>query len=459
MQPDGIPLVVTDRDHRRVLVTSGPRAVLPTCAPPPSGALDPMETAALQDLAARRLDLDLRSLFAVALDAAADRPVVAALEWLDSDGPCPAGMRWIEQPDLHRDDTIDSSTRDLLEAWFAEQRAAAQPDHPAPWIAPGWFARVAAWIDAALARLETLRTGPIEHVRSFYCGATLRARTSAGRVYFKAASPVYTRDAAVARDLAAWQPTRIPTPLATDLQRGWMLTAEVVGPTLRQTLDARTWCDVLAVYAQLQRESLHMPRIAGLYDWSVETVAARLPDVIEELDDLLAGFPGWGSRDEIDRLRRLLPQLLDSCAAVRAAGVPAMLEHCDLHGDNVRLAAQGPVFLDWAWSCRTHPFVGALRLIRDAELADLASHIDLLRSAYLDSWSAYGSRRHLEQTYERARRWATVLHVVMDAEWLRCYRQCLRRYDLPEGLFLRYTWRRRQYYLHKVVRRLCGVVA
>lgn len=188
-------------------------------------------------------------------------------------------------------------------------------------------------------------------------------------------------------------------------------------------------------------------------------MAARLPDVIEELDDLLAGFPGWGGQDEIDRLRGLLPQLLDSCAAVRAAGVPAMLEHCDLHGDNVRLATRGPVFLDWAWSCRTHPFVGALRLIRDAELAGLASHTDLLRSAYLDSWSAYGSPRHLEQTYERVRRWATVLHVVMDAEWLRCYRQCLRRYDLPEGLFLRYTWRRRQYYLHKVVRRLCGMVA
>ena len=304
-------------------------------------------------------------------------------------------------------------------------------------------------------------TGPVEHVKSFYTGATLRGRTSAGWVYFKAASPVYMRDAAITQELSCWQPARIPAPVAIDLQRGWMLTAEVVGPTLREVQQPQVWCGVLSLYAQLQQDAaaIHAPcPAASLYDWSIPTVAEALPAVLDESAFLLEGFPEPPGRDEIDLWRGLLPRLLDLCATVEVDGIPASLEHCDLHSGNIRLTAKGPVFLDWAWSCRTHPFLGAIRLVRDAEALQIPCDSTLLYDAYLEAWSAHGPRQRLHDLLGTVGKWATLLHVVMDAEWLRSYRHCLRRHDLPGGLFVLYALRRRQYYFNKVLRRLARAV-
>ena len=457
-----IRFLVTDRSHRRVLVaTSGADRSLPGC-PVPAGELpDPMETSACCRLATRHLDLDLLPLFAVGLDPIANHPVLAAFEWRQDDRPCPAGLAWVDERAALRDASLDPQAREWLVAWFAEQAAASKPGHPFPWIGAGWFDQAVCWISRTLGELGMPATGPVEHVKSFYTGATLRVPTSAGWSYFKAASPVYMRDAAITRELSCWQPARIPAPLAIDLQRGWLFTAEVVGPTLREVPQAQVWCEVLSLYAQLQQDAAAIGAPgpgAGLYDWSILTVAAALPAVLDESAFLLEGFPEPLGRDEIGLWRGLLPRLLDLCAAVEAGGIPSSLEHCDLHSGNIRLAAKGPVFLDWAWSCRTHPFLGAIRLVGDAEAQQIACDSAQLYDAYLEAWSAHGPRQRLRDLLGTVGKWATLLHVVMDAEWLRSYRHCLRRHDLPEGLFVLYTLRRRQYYFNKVLRRLARAV-
>jgi hypothetical protein len=241
------------------------------------------------------------------------------------------------------------------------------------WHDPGWRAAAEKWI---VARLDAPAAGAVEMVRAVPWSVTLRVPTTAGVRWFKANTPGCAYEAALAEALGRWQPDAVLVPLAVDAARGWLLSADA-GPTLRETPGEAT-ADMLRAYAVLQRELT--PRVP-------EMIALGVPDLRPPvMPRLLAGL---GAAD-------LAPEFGDWCAELAADGMPASLQHDDLHDNNVfPVAGGGFRFFDWGDAGVAHPFasllVGLSSVAHARDLPPGAPQLLRLRDAYLQPWSDLAS--------------------------------------------------------------------
>ena len=123
------------------------------------------------------------------------------------------------------------------------------------WAAPGWPEQAVDWIRAELARQGIRVIGAIELPHARPWSAVLRVPTSAGNIYFKASAPIIRHEAALTAALAGWYPALMPSVLAADRERGWLLIADG-GTRLREIIradhDLRHWETLLPRYAELQ---------------------------------------------------------------------------------------------------------------------------------------------------------------------------------------------------------------
>jgi hypothetical protein len=95
-----------------------------------------------------------------------------------------------------------------------------------PWTQPGWFEQASAWIHTELERQDLRVTGPIELLHMRPWSSLARVPTRGGAVFFKAASPTLIHEPALTQALARWRPDCMPTILAADFDRGWILSAD-----------------------------------------------------------------------------------------------------------------------------------------------------------------------------------------------------------------------------------------
>ena len=239
------------------------------------------------------------------------------------------------------------------------------------WHDPQWQAAAHSWIRGTLEGLGTPVTGEIEETRVRPWSVTHNAPTAGGIRWFKANTMDCAYEAGLVKALAAWVPDSVLTPLAVDEKRGWLLTADL-GPTLRESLPdhrearLRAWREMLQAYAVLQRT---------LAPHAQSMTQLGVPDMRPEV------LPG--------RLRELLAETtvdgeVDSktygewCAELAADGIPASLQHDDLHDDNV---FPGNRFFDWGDSAVAHPFscllvaLGSVRHFLETTPAELACHV------------------------------------------------------------------------------------
>ncbi|MGK5678375.1 phosphotransferase family protein [Actinoplanes sp. URMC 104] len=243
------------------------------------------------------------------------------------------------------------------------------------WHDPRWQAQAHAWMRE---RLDAPVDGEIEETRVRPWSVTLWARTAAGVRWFKANTPGCAYEASLAPALATWAPGAVVPPLAVDEARGWLLTADC-GPTLREALPddrearLRAWAEMLRAYAELQRAVA--PRAAEMVALGVPDMRpAGLPAV---LGTLLAENPEVSV--DVDAYARW-------CAELAADGVPASLQHDDLHDDNV---FPGNRFFDWGDASVGHPFGCLLVALGSAQafFATTPQELAVLRDAYLEAWS------------------------------------------------------------------------
>jgi hypothetical protein len=332
-----------------------------------------------------------------------------------------------------------------------------------PWLRTGWLPAAETWVREQLeAQGVTLASRP-NPVTSRFVGRVLQAETSIGRVYFKAVSQVWCRELEIALELSAWQPRHIPTPLAADPKRGWMLTREVQGPTLSEVTDLGAWEEAVRVYARLQRASVSSiadGSLKSLFDWRPEVVPAGIDKMMAELEWLQTGYGDALTDGESQALRRGTPQFKDMCLQVAGFGVPAALEHQDLHPGNVRIVEETPVYLDWAWSSITHPFLSLSLFIPPERVPgrDPSARRRLL-AAYVDEWQEYGKPSDLEALSRLVHTWSVIQYAVTDADWLRSYLGKLPPGPFPANWYLGWIVRMRQYYLVKCLRRMLNLVA
>jgi hypothetical protein len=253
------------------------------------------------------------------------------------------------------------------------------------WADPDWRAAAHAWVTARLGELGTPVAGEIEEFRVRPWSVTHRARTTAGVRWFKANITGCRYEAALADELTRIAPGAALAPLAVDTEQGWLLTADA-GPTLRETLTAdgriAAWTGMLQAYSVLQRATVaHVDRLCAL----------GVPDHrVSLLPGLLAGLlDDPHIRAEVDpRVPALTGEFAAWCAELAADGIPAALQHDDLHDDNVFPDLR---FFDWGDASTGHPFgtlLVTLNVMHDTlDPAGRPAALERLRDAYLEPWT------------------------------------------------------------------------
>jgi hypothetical protein len=261
-----------------------------------------------------------------------------------------------------------------------------------------------AWIDAALATIGLTRTGPVTpRIRPW--SVTFRVPTDGEPFWFKHNAPGGGYEAALSEALGRWTPESALVPLAVDADRAWTLLPDG-GPTLRDRIDRedarRCWQELLRAYAAFQLALVD--RVDDLLALGVPDLRpAALPGVLDRLLD--EPMIGAALGDELAALRRLRPAFAGWCDEVAGSGVPASLDHSDLHDANVLPRNGSFAFYDWGDAAVAHPFTSLLVASRVAALR-FGADADLgwLRDAYLEPWRRYGGAARLRPAVALAAR-------------------------------------------------------
>lgn len=217
------------------------------------------------------------------------------------------------------------------------------------WTDPAWLATAHEWVDARLADLRITRTGDVEQPHVERWSTVLRVPTTDGPVWFKANDGSMRHEAAVAALLARRAPDRVPSLLAADVDRGWMLMADA-GRRLREVvLEERSlgrWLDVLEATARIQ---------IACEDAVDELLALGVPDM------RLTALPGRyaGLMDQIGaeaRFREAQATVEELAAALAPYGIAETIQHDDLHDGQVFVRDGRQLVMDWGDACVSHPF-------------------------------------------------------------------------------------------------------
>ncbi len=253
------------------------------------------------------------------------------------------------------------------------------------WTNPDWLASVQGWIDEQLDAMDLRRTGDIEQPHIYPWSTVLRIPTGGDAVWFKANSASLRHEPKLVHLLATRRPDLVPALLAFDGDRGWMLMADA-GTQLRTVVAAERslhrWLDVCRLTAELQLD---------VADAVTDMVALGVPDLRlttlpEKYDELMHTL------DARPRYRLALSQVEDMCDELDAFGIPASVQHDDLHDGQVYLRDGCYRLLDWGDACVSHPFFTlsvTLQGVLAWGLDDVENSVDTapFRNAYLGPYT------------------------------------------------------------------------
>ncbi|GAB3463179.1 phosphotransferase [Kineococcus endophyticus] len=218
--------------------------------------------------------------------------------------------------------------------------------------------------------------GPAELVKDRPWSMVWRLPTPTGPVWLKACPERTRHEVRLLSALARFDVPHVLVPLAVEEDRGWVLLPDG-GPTVRDVplqpaAAQRRWADALRAYGEVQRATA--PHADAL-------VALGVPDL--RLPELPTAFERLALRWAPD-LRPLLPRVRDDAAELADLGLPATLQHDDLHDGNVFAAGSRP--FDWGDACVGHPFASLLVALDAAPEGPAPDPSGPAAAAYLAGW-------------------------------------------------------------------------
>ena len=304
----------------------------------------------------------------------------------------------------------------------------------ATWTDPAWRAGAVAWAAEHLARRGMHVDGEPEQPHVYAWSTALRLPVDGGAVWLKSVGPGSGHEPALAAALGEWVPDHVLVPLAVHPGRRLMLLPDG-GTTLRATGGSgsvEAWEAMVRDYARLQLDLVPraeaMVRL-GVPDARLEKLPGLVGDLLADDGSLRLGEDGGMTVETRDRIVADLVRYVEACERLAGFGVPATLQHDDLHDANVFVADGRHRFFDWGDAVVSHPFLSLLVTLRVAQRAlDVPSGDAALlriRDAYLDVWRDHGSRSELREQVDlaltvgplqRALTWRRILRGVHPAD-------------------------------------------
>ncbi|WP_410810722.1 aminoglycoside phosphotransferase family protein [Micromonospora sp. 067-2] len=284
-------------------------------------------------------------------------------------------------------------------------------EHAPDWSGEQWRVRARSWVDEQVSRAGRRVTGPVEpRVRPW--SLVWRVPTDGGPVWFKANNPGTAHEASLLAVLARLAPDHVLTPIAVDPARGWSLLPDG-GESLREVLgrdpDLAHWERALPGYAALQLATTSQAAellALGVPDHRPEVLPDLFAELLDDHESLRIGVDDGLDPEIHRRLRAELPAYAQRCRRLADIGIPASVQHDDLHDGNIFAGPAGYRYFDWGDASVAHPFGTLLVTLRSVRYAGELSSDDVrlarLRDAYLEAWTDRYDRRTLVEAAELA---------------------------------------------------------
>jgi hypothetical protein len=319
------------------------------------------------------------------------------------DGPlAEPGTQWLDRREA--EGLTPGSHAGFAERYFREVLDGETPDYRQPWQRPGWFADAEDWIHRQLATHGLRPKGPLAQLKTQYATTILRAHTASVDAYFKAVPPAYGWEPTATAVLARRFPDRLPTVIAVDAARKWMLTADYGGQALADERDVRKWTAAIRSYAVMQRSAgqqlLAELRDAGCPDMRLAPLQSAITELLSDL--AIAPTVQRPTRQE------LLARVAAAVERLDALGLQPTLEHGDLHAGNLVWNAGRTIVVDWENAAIAQPFLGLVRLLTHLRTvlpehpAASSSATAEIRDAYLSEWLDRAPIKELRKVFALA---------------------------------------------------------
>lgn len=283
---------------------------------------------------------------------------------------------------------------------------------PSPWSQTSWLEEVTGWIQEQTLRIGITINGKIEQPHMRPWSTVLSVPTTQGTLYFKAAAPIIAYEAALTDALVHRRPDVMLKLIASDTQRGWLLSADG-GTRLRDKIKVertlQRWETILPLYAELQIElAAHASELLklGLPDRRLaqlpELYRMLLSSIVTQCIDREDGLPAA----QYQTLHDLIPDFAALCTALAGYAIPASLHHGDFHDGNIFVSDTRYTFFDWGDCSISHPFFSMRTTFVSIEntlgLEEGAPEFERLRDVYLEPWTSYETGANLRAAFKLA---------------------------------------------------------
>ena len=245
-----------------------------------------------------------------------------------------------------------------------------------------------------LASHDVEPSGPITTVHERPWSTVLRVPTADGDLFLKQEQPVQEYEVALTVALASRWADRVPEVVAADFERSWLLTRDG-GVRIADSGALEAFPRALELYGELQVGEI--PHVGEFLEMGLRDL--RLPVVAELYEPFFERDHGLEPA-EVARLLALAPRFLELCAELEVLGLPASIQHDDLHQWNVFVRAERVAIYDWGDSSVGFPLWSWLKPF--FALDDAGMDPEALRKAYLAAWRPFAPDRELRRALEVA---------------------------------------------------------
>ena len=195
-------------------------------------------------------------------------------------------------------------------------------------------------------------------------------------------------------------------PIVIDInQKLYCFLMKDAGNSLRESLQHHFQTDLLChaikKYTYIQRaitKQINTFLALGVPDWQLE----KLPMLYEQLIGQKEIFQEDGMTiDELHILHKLSPKFSSMCALLSHHKIPATLDHCDFHDNNILIEnnTNNITIIDWGETVIAHPFFSMVSCLNNAAYRYALKETDdayiELQDACLENWLGFTSQDNL----------------------------------------------------------------